>query len=441
MCMYVYVHVYINFIGSKLYRFYRYIWIRTRVNVYAHIHVYAYTQVYMYIYIHTRECVRVCARTRACVCVCVCVYVFVCKVNMHIFLMCARTETCGLTPILSWLSSCLFVYLSIYQTVYLTVCLSVCLSVYPSVCLSVCLFVYFSLRLSLSLSLSDFLSARLSVCLPVCLSGCLSAFVSIYLLMRGVRFDRTTEPTQGPRPRILLWRTQKNDEVDMWWRRCRGSQFWAVHFSYYSPSLLEEDWCERNQTNPVLASHTDIRARTHTHTTHTHANTPTRIRIRTHARTFTHPQTTHTHTRMHTHTNTDIDTRTHNKRDTPPEAAVSLRAIVTLWHSWILEQSFLVWNLFYNNNFVVVLFGSCVGGQKVVTCFAQQKYAFTKSDCLVPRQCLGCVLPMLVWLATNLHGVYRLTRPLLITKVLVKRSTPCRFVGSQTHTAFFSTVD
>jgi len=37
----------------------------------------------------------------------------------------------------------------------------------------------------------------------------------------------------------------------------------------------------------------------------------------------------------------------------PPEvAAVSLRAMVTLWHRWVLEQSFLVRNMFFSGYFL-----------------------------------------------------------------------------------------
>jgi len=40
------------------------------------------------------------------------------------------------------------------------------------------------------------------------------------------------------------------------------------------------------------------------------------------------------------------------------------------WHGWVLEQSFLVWNLFYNDIFVDVLFRRLDRREKVVACFA-----------------------------------------------------------------------
>ena len=74
----------------------------------------------------------------------------------------------SLLMIYTYLSICLFVYLSI---VYVSICLSIYLFIY--------LFIYVFIYLSTYLAI--YLSVYLSICLSVCLSICLSIYQSIYL--------------------------------------------------------------------------------------------------------------------------------------------------------------------------------------------------------------------------------------------------------------------
>jgi len=49
-------------------------------------------------------------------------------------------------------------------------------------------------------------------------------------------------------------------------------------------------------------------------------------------------------------------------QDTPSEAVVSVRTMVTLWHSWVLEQSFWVWNSSNNDIFRSSDRSTCIDG-------------------------------------------------------------------------------
>ena len=79
------------------------------------------------------------------------------------------------------------------------------------------------------------------------------------------------------------------------------------------------------------------------------------------------------------------------KRESQPEAAVSLRAMVTLWHSWVLEQSLLVWNLFCTDIFVDVSFWRCwVSGVIFVACLPNTRtFVLTKRSFPVSLLCLA----------------------------------------------------
>jgi len=106
----------------------------------------------------------------------------------------------------------------------------------------------------------------------------------------------------------------------------------------------------------------------HTHTTHTSNGVLKRIhtppRKNSHSpnkelslpqqKTYT-PPTKNSHSRSKKHTLHQQRSHTPStkeiKRQPEFEAAASLRPMVKLWHSWVLEQCFLVWNLFYNDIF------------------------------------------------------------------------------------------
>ena len=110
------------------------------------------------------------------------------------------------------------------------------------------------------------------------------------------------------------------------------------------------------------------------------------------------------------------------ERDTLSEAAVSSRTVVTFVTWLILEKSFLVRKLFYNDTFVDVLFRGLVGDRKSSRCL-------TNTSTFVPNdrsQCLYCVLPIMRC-AFGAH----------LDVGLVERRTPCRFVGNLTFPSLF----
>ena len=76
-----------------------------------------------------------------------------------------------------------------------------------------------------------------------------------------------------------------------------------------------------------------------------------------------------------------------SQRDILSKAVVSSRAIATLWHSWVLEQSFSFWNLFYNDIFVDIIVKNYFGGEKVVAYFAQYKHFCTRWSFAVSLLC------------------------------------------------------
>jgi len=132
------------------------------------------------------------------------------------------------------------------------------------------------------------------------------------------------------------------------------------------------------------------------------------------------------------------------ERDTPPEIEVSLRAIVTLWHSWVLEQSFSSLELILERQFSLTPFlRDWIGERKLsrvlqcveVCCSVLQCVAVCLSRVLPNTstcspndrsQCLYCVLP-----------VFRCTFGAHLDFGLDKRYTPCRFVGFLTFPALF----
>jgi len=92
------------------------------------------------------------------------------------------------------------------------------------------------------------------------------------------------------------------------------------------------------------------------------------------------------------------------------------------WHGWFLEQSFLVRKLFYNDTFVDVLFRGLNGDRKLSHCLLNTS-TFVPND---RSQCLYCLLPIMRC-AFGAH----------IDVGLVKRRTPCRFVGNLTFPCLF----
>jgi len=78
------------------------------------------------------------------------------------------------------------------------------------------------------------------------------------------------------------------------------------------------------------------------------------------------------------------------ERDTLSEAVVSLRSVVTFVTWLILEQSFLVRNLFYNEIFLDVLFMRLDGERRLSRCLPNIS-TFVPND---RSQCLYCVLPI-----------------------------------------------
>ena len=92
------------------------------------------------------------------------------------------------------------------------------------------------------------------------------------------------------------------------------------------------------------------------------------------------------------------------------------------WHGWLLEQSFLVRNLFYNDTFFDVLFRDWNGDRKSSRCLPNTS-TFLPND---PSQCLYCVLPIM-----------RCTFGAHLDVGLAERRTPCRFVGNLTFPFLF----
>jgi len=92
------------------------------------------------------------------------------------------------------------------------------------------------------------------------------------------------------------------------------------------------------------------------------------------------------------------------------------------WHGWFLEQSFLVWNLFYNDTFVDVLFRDWNGDKKSSPCLPNSS-TFVPNDRL---QYFYCVLPIMRC-AFGAH----------LDVGLAERRTPCRFVGNLTFPSLF----
>jgi len=92
------------------------------------------------------------------------------------------------------------------------------------------------------------------------------------------------------------------------------------------------------------------------------------------------------------------------------------------WHGWFLEQSFLVWNLFYHDTFVDVLLRGGNGDRKSSR-YLPNTSAFVPND---RSQCLYCVLPIMrCALGAHLHVG------------LVDRRTPCRFIGNLMFPSLF----
>ena len=87
------------------------------------------------------------------------------------------------------------------------------------------------------------------------------------------------------------------------------------------------------------------------------------------------------------------------------------------WHGWFLEQSVLVWNLFYNQIFLDVLFKRLDGEKRLSRCLLNTS-TFVPND---RSQCLYCVLPIMRC-AFGAH----------LDVGLAERRTPCRFVGNLT---------
>jgi len=104
------------------------------------------------------------------------------------------------------------------------------------------------------------------------------------------------------------------------------------------------------------------------------------------------------------------------QRDTLSEAVVSLRTVVT-FVTWLISRTeFLVWNLFYNDIFLDVLFKRLDGERRLSRCLPSTS-TFVPND---RSQCLYCVLPIMRC-AFGAH----------LDVGLAERRTPCRFVISR----------
>ena len=92
------------------------------------------------------------------------------------------------------------------------------------------------------------------------------------------------------------------------------------------------------------------------------------------------------------------------------------------WHGWFLEQIFLVRNLFYNNTFGDVPFRGLDGDRKSSRCLPNTG-TFVPND---HSQCLHCVLPIMRC-AFGDH----------LDVGLAEWRTPCRFVGNLMFPSLF----
>ena len=110
------------------------------------------------------------------------------------------------------------------------------------------------------------------------------------------------------------------------------------------------------------------------------------------------------------------------ERDTLSEAVVSLTSVVTFVTWLILEQNFLVQNLFYNDIFLDVLFMRLDCERRLSRCLPNLS-TFVPND---RSQCLYYVLPIM----RCAFGAY-------LDVGLAERRTPCKFVGNLTFPSLF----